>query len=214
MLFKNRDDAGVQLATKLEKYKNDPKSVVLGLARGGVVVAHAVAGALHLPLDVMVIRKVGAPDNEELAIGAIDEEGFGIFNDDIIEQLGIHAQYIKQEVEREKRVAEQRLALYRKGHKRVEVKGKTVLLVDDGIATGASIKAAIHALRQKGAGKIVLAVPVAPPDTLKRISKDVDETVCLFAPERFGAVGQFYFDFAQTSDQEVVQLLTSKRDAG
>jgi putative phosphoribosyl transferase len=207
MDFQDRREAGLKLAEKLESYHGQPETVVVGLARGGVVVAHAVAKALNLPLDVIIIRKVGAPHNEELAIGAIDEEGHGVFNDDIIQHLGIHSAYVKEEVERQKKVAQERATLYRGGGKRIELKGKTVLLVDDGIATGASMRAAIYALRQKGAKKIVMAVPVAPPDSLKSLSVEADETVCLYAPSFFSAVGEFYRDFDQTSDQEVMKLL-------
>ena len=154
MQFKDRYDAWVRVAEKLKRYQGASKTVVVGLARGGVVVADAVATALNLPVDVMIIRKVGAPFNEELAIGAIDEEGHGVLNDEIIQQLGINPQYVQSESERQKGIAQQRAALYRKEKKRVELKDQTVIIVDDVIATGASMKAAIQALKQKGVKKL------------------------------------------------------------
>jgi putative phosphoribosyl transferase len=207
MIFKDRHEAGLKLAAKLEKYRAQPQTVVMGLARGGVVVAHAVAQALQLPLDVIVIRKVGAPDQEELAIGAVDEEGDGFFNQGIIRSLNISSSYIQKEVDRQKKVAGERAALYRKGKKKIDIEGQTVIVVDDGIATGASVRAALLGLKKKGAGRVVLAVPVAAADTLKSLSKEVDETVCLYAPSDFMAVGQFYQKFHQTSDEDVIKLL-------
>jgi putative phosphoribosyl transferase len=206
VLFNDRKEAGAKLAEKLSGYRRQPQTVVVGLARGGVVVAHAVAAALGLPLDVIVIRKVGAPHHEELALGAVDEEGHGVFNEDIIQELGITSAYVKEETERQKKIAHDRAAKYR-GNKQTEIKGKTAIIVDDGIATGASMRAAILGLRKKGAKKIVLAVPVAAPESLMEIAPEVDETVCLYAPGVFMAVGQFYRDFDQTSDEEVIRLL-------
>lgn len=208
MLFKDRYEAGIKLAEKLEKYRGQSQTIVVGLARGGIVVAHAVAKVLNLPLDVVVIRKIGAPLQEELAVGAIDEEGHGFFNDGIIQALNISPAYLQEEIEKQKKLAQQRAALYRQGGKKTDVKGKTVIVVDDGIATGASIKAALYALKQKEAKKIILAVPVAPPDTLKSLAKAVDETICLYSPAVFMAVGQFYRKFDQTSDEEVIKLLS------
>jgi putative phosphoribosyl transferase len=208
MLFKDRYEAGNKLAEKLEKYRGQSQTVVVGLARGGVVVAHALAKALNLPLDVVVIRKIGAPLQEELAVGAIDEEGHGFFNDGIIQALNISPAYLQEEIEKQKKLAQQRAALYRQGGKKTDVKGKTVIVVDDGIATGASIKAALYALKQKGVKKIILAVPVAPPETLKSLAKAVDETICLYTPAVFMAVGQFYRKFDQMSDEEVIKLLS------
>jgi putative phosphoribosyl transferase len=207
MIFKDRHEAGLKLAAQLEKYRALPQTVVMGLARGGVVVAHAVAEALHLPLDVIVIRKIGAPGQEELAIGAVDEEGHGFMNEAIIQTLHISSDYVQKEAAEQKKIALERAALYRKGRKKADVQGKTVIVVDDGVATGASVRAALRGLKQKGAEKIVLAVPVAAPDTLKSLSKEVSETVCLYTPSVFMAVGQFYRKFDQTSDAEVIKLL-------
>ena len=207
MIFKDRQEAGLKLAAILEKYRNQPQTVVMGLARGGVVVAHAVAKALHLPLDVIVIRKVGAPGQEELAIGAVDEEGDGFMNEAIIQALNINPDYVRQEAAKQTNAAKERAALYRKGCKKADVKGTTVIVVDDGVATGASIRAALLGLKQKGVEKIVLAVPVAAPETLKNLSREVSEVVCLYTPSVFMAVGQFYRIFNQTSDDEVIKLL-------
>lgn len=207
MIFKDRHEAGLKLAAKLEKYRAQPQTVVMGLARGGVVVAHAVAQVLHLPLDVIVIRKVGAPDQEELAIGAVDEEGDGFLNQGIIHALNIRPEYVQKEVDRQKKIAGERAALYRKGKKKIDIDGKTVIVVDDGIATGASVRAALLGLKKKGAKKVVLAVPVAAADSLKSLSKEVNETVCLYDPSDFMAVGQFYQKFNQTTEEEVIKLL-------
>jgi putative phosphoribosyl transferase len=180
----------------------------MGLARGGVVVAQAVAKVLNLPLDVIVIRKVGAPDQEELAIGAVDEEGDGIFNQGIIRSLNISPSYIQNAVDQQKKVAQERAARYRKGKKKTDIEGKTIIVVDDGIATGASVRAALLGLKKKGAGRMILAVPVAAADSLRSLSKEVDETICLYAPADFMAVGQFYQKFDQTSDDDVIALLS------
>jgi putative phosphoribosyl transferase len=208
MLYKDRQDAGRQLGQQLLKYKNKSDAIVLGLARGGVVTAAEVASALGLELNVVIVRKLGSPGNEELAIGAIGEQGEGIFNDHLIGLLGVSSDYIKKEVERQRRILKERLLLYRGKSTDLHLKGKTVILVDDGIATGASMRVAIRSVRQSSAKKIVLAVPVAAPDSLKKLSKEVDETVCLSAPGFFEAVGSFYRVFDQTTDEEVVQLLT------
>lgn len=213
MLFKDRQDAGRQLALQLLKYKNKSDVIVLGLARGGVVTAAEVAASLHLPLNVIVVRKIGAPGNEELAIGAIAEQGEGIFNDHLIGLLGVSSDYLKKEVERQKRVLKERLSLYRGKSASLQLKDKMVILVDDGIATGASMRVAIASVRHAGVKKVILAVPVAAPDSLRKISKEVDETICLSSPAFFESVGSFYRLFDQTTDAEVIQLL-AKHSAG
>jgi len=164
---------------------------------------------LNLPLDVIVIRKVGAPDQEELAIGAVNEYGMGYLNEGLIHSLNINPDYIRKEVDKQKKAAQQRAALYRKGIEKADIKGQTVIVVDDGIATGASVRAALIGLKKQGAGKIVLAVPVAAVDSLRSLSHDVSEMVCLYAPADFMAVGEFYQKFDQTSDEEVMRLLQS-----
>lgn len=207
MLFQDRADAGLKLIPQLEKYKSRKDVVVLGLARGGMVVAHAVANGLNVPLDVIIVRKIGAPENEELAIGAIAETGEGIFNDSVIEVLGVSPRYIEEEVSKQKKIAQQRVALYRGNKQGLEVKGKSVVLVDDGIATGASMRVAIRSVRARGAKEIILAVPVGAPEALKQMEKEVDKIVCLYSPTSFHAVGQFYREFDQTEDREIIDLL-------
>lgn len=207
-MYKDRSDAGKQLVPLLKAYRNHKETIVLGLARGGVVTAYEVAKGLGLPLNVIMVRKVGAPDNEELAIGAITETGEGIFNDHLIALLGVSTDYIKREVEKQKLLAQERLSRYRANCPLLNLKGKIVILVDDGIATGASMRVAIKSVKQLGAKKIVLAVPVAAPDSLQGLEKEVDEVVCPSKPLFFQAVGVFYREFEQTSDEEVIHLLS------
>jgi putative phosphoribosyl transferase len=207
MLFKDRNEAGRQLIPHLKSYLRNQQTVVVGLARGGVITAFAVAEGLGLPLQVMVVRKIGAPGNEELALGAIAENGEGIFNDHLIAVLAISPDYIKREIELQKAVAKKRSELYQAGRPKLALKDKTVILIDDGIATGASIRVAIRSLRAEKVGKIVLAVPVAAPDSLRKLEKEVDEVICLSAPLYFEAVGSFYRSFDQTSDEEIIHLL-------
>lgn len=208
MIFRDRQDGGKQLAQELLKYHHQPNVVVLGLPRGGVVTAFEVAKALSLPLDIVCPRKIGAPFNPELAIGAITETGEGVFHDNLISRLGISEKYIQQEVEKEKQQAQRRLTLFRKNRPKINLEGKTVILVDDGLATGATMEAAIKSVTAEGAAKIVVAVPVSPPDTYDKIQREVDEIVALSTPTFFEAVGQFYDDFSPTEDEEVVELLS------
>lgn len=207
MLFSDRKDAGRQLEVRLEKYQGQETVIVLGLARGGMVVASEVASGLRLPLNVVVVRKIGAPGNQELALGAISEKGDGIFNEELIDFLSVSPEYLKIEASRQREILQARLSLYRGKRTAPNLRDKTVILVDDGIATGASMRVAIQSLRHSGVKKIVLAVPVAAPDSLLKISKEVDEIVCLFSPSYFEAVGSFYRSFDQISDDEVVQIL-------
>lgn len=206
-MFINRIDAGEKLAAKLGFYRRRVNGVVVGLPRGGVPVAYRIAQKLHLPLDVVCPRKIGAPSNKEFAIGAITESGIGLFDRKTIEQLGISEDYIRQEVEKEKRIAEQRISIYRKGRPPRNFNQKCVLLVDDGLATGATMKAAIESIRLEQPEEIVVAVPVSPPDTLQEIAVLADQVVCLQAPAFFQAVGQFYQDFSPTEDDEVISLM-------
>jgi putative phosphoribosyl transferase len=213
MLFKDRRDAGRQLVSRLSKYKDQKDVIVLGLARGGMVVAYEIASGLNVSLNVVVVRKIGAPGNEELALGAIAEHGEGVFNEHLAGILGVSQDDLGKEVERQKKILKERLDRYRGNTLSPSLKGKTVILVDDGIATGASIRVAIKSVRDADAKKIVLAVPVAAPDSLSKIQKEVDEIVCLSSPVFFEAVGAFYRAFEQTSDEEVIHLLaSSKRD--
>jgi putative phosphoribosyl transferase len=206
MLFKNRVEAGRALASALEKFKGAKKTVVLGLPRGGVVVASIVAETLKLPLDVIVPRKIGAPDNPELAIGGVAGDGV-VLDQGIISALNVSEDYIRNAIAREKKEAERRLSLFRKGKPMPDWSGWTTLVVDDGIATGATMRASIAALKKIHAAKIIVAVPVGPPDTIIDLKKEVDEVICLYSPSSFMAVGQFYDEFPQTSDEEVVEIL-------
>lgn len=206
-MFRDRIDAGEQLALALQEYRNKKDVIIVGLPRGGVPVAYEAAQNLKLPLDIVCPRKIGAPFNKEFAIGAITETGEGMFDNDAISSLQIPQKYIKEEVEKEKKIAQQRLESYRHGRSLRNVKGKTVILVDDGLATGATMKAAICTMLTEEAKSIIVAIPVSPLETLEEIRKQVDDIVCLFAPQHFQAVGQFYQDFTPTEDEEVVELL-------
>lgn len=207
MIFKNRQDGGKRLVPALRKFQKDPNAVIIGLPRGGVVTAAEIAKELKLPLDVIVPRKIGAPMQPELAIGAITETGEGIFDESLISRLGVSQSYINHEVEHQKKVSQNRLQMYRKNKPKINLEGKTVILVDDGLATGATMKAAIKSAQAEGAGRIVVAVPVAPPETVEEIRELADEVIVLDTPIFFQAVGQFYDDFSATEDDEVIALL-------
>ena len=207
MMFRDRYEAGRKLVPALKKYENQKDAIVIGLPRGGVVTAYEVARHLHLPLDIVCPRKVGSPYNPELAIGAVTHTGACFFNDDIIRQLEVSKDYMAREVAKEKKVSEQRQQTYRKGRPPLDIKGKIVILVDDGLATGATMKAAIQWVRSEKANQVVVAVPVSPPETLVEVEAMADDVVCLYAPPFFQAVGQFYENFSQTTDEEVLQLL-------
>lgn len=207
MIFKDRQDAGKQLAEKLKNYKDNPGTIILGLPRGGVVVAFEVAQALNLPLDIIVPRKIGAPGNPELAIGAITEDGEEVFDRQIIYEYGIPQEYIKKEVEKGKKEADRRLKLYRSDRPPLDLKNKTAILVDDGIATGSTMVAAIRSARKKEAEKIIVAVPTTARDSLKKVQNEADEVIYVDAPMFFGAICAFYKIFTQTEDQEVIELM-------
>jgi len=207
-MFQDRIDAGEQLTKKLLNYKDQEDTIVVGLPRGGVPVAYEISRNLNLPLDVVCPRKIGAPSNKEFAIGAITETGEGIFDTHTIDQLGIPQDYIDEEVSKEKKRAQHRLDIYRKEMPPRNLKGKTVLIIDDGLATGSTMKAAIQSIRAEGADEIIVAIPVSPPETLKEIRSMVDEVICLDAPGYFQAVGQFYIDFSPTQDEEVIALMS------
>jgi putative phosphoribosyl transferase len=206
-MFRNRHDAGYALAKKLIKYKDQKNIVLLGLARGGVVVAYEVARELSLPLNVIVPRKIGAPGNPELALGSIMENGESILNESIIKMLGVTQAYIDKEIEKERAKAQERLQLYRKVAPVPEVKGHTVILVDDGIATGSTMLTAIQSMLHLNAKKVVVAVPVASTEALRLVEKAAHEVVCLYSRYDFVGVGLYYEDFDQTEDVEVVRLL-------
>jgi predicted phosphoribosyltransferase len=205
--FPNRAEAGRFLATKLSKYSGRDDIIVLGLPRGGVPVAFEVAQALRLPLDVFIVRKLGVPGFEELAVGAIASGGVRVLNSEVANALPNADEIIDAVTQRETAELERREHEYRDGRSAPEIGGRTVILIDDGLATGATMRAAVKALKQRGATKIVVAVPVGPPDTCREFEDVADEVVCATAPESFQAVGQYYDDFSQTTDEEVRDLL-------
>ncbi|MHC4381557.1 MAG: phosphoribosyltransferase [Planctomycetota bacterium] len=210
-MFANREEAGQQLAQQLLHVKDQhPEGVVvMALPRGGVVVASRIADVLGVPLDVLVVRKLGAPGQPELAIGAVTDgdQPQQIFNDRVIRMLGVGQDYLDQEIERQLVEVKRRQELYRGGRPGEPLAGRCAVVVDDGIATGATVRAGIQSLRRSAVARIILAVPVAPPETASTLQAEVDEIICLLTPTGFMAVGAFYADFSQTSDEEVVTLL-------
>jgi putative phosphoribosyl transferase len=209
MIFRNRQEAGRRLASHLRKYANREDVIVLGVPRGGVPIAFEVATTLNLPLDIFVLRKLGVPGHEELAFGAIGSGGVRVLNARVVEQLAISDLDIALVTRAEREELERRERLYRGSRPPLDVHARTVILVDDGIATGSSVRAAIQALRQMKPAAIVIATLVAPLDTCKRLRHEVDELVCVEMPEPYYGVGQFYHDFSQVSDDEVNELLDS-----
>lgn len=206
-MFKDRKEAGQKLVAKLKNYKDNEDAIILGLPRGGVVTALQVAQGLNVPLDIVVARKIGAPGNLEFAIGAITEDGTGIFNEETISIYGISKRYIDEEVQKEKKEAERRLKLYRGKRPPLNLKGKIAILIDDGVATGATMRAAVRSAKAKGAKKVVVAVPVIALDTLQKLEQEASEMIYLDAPLFFGAVGAFYETFDQTEDEEVIEIM-------
>ena len=209
MIFTNRQEAGRKLSSLLGKYANREDVIVLGVPRGGVPVAFEVATALNLPLDIFVLRKLGVPGHEELAFGAIGSGGVRVLDPDIVESLGLSDLDIEKVTKVERAELARREGTYRSGRPALNVRGMTVLLVDDGIATGSSLRAGVNALRQLQPAAVVIAVPVAPRSTLDRLKRVVDDVVCAAIPDLFYGVGQFYDDFSQVSDEEVIELLES-----
>lgn len=205
--FADRRDAGVVLADALAAYRDAADLLVLALPRGGVPVAWEVAAALRAPLDVFVVRKLGAPRWEELAVGAIASGGLVVLNEDVVRSLRISDDQLQQVIDKEAAEVVRREQAYRGGRAPVELAGKTVVLVDDGIATGASMRAAVRAVRAARPAKIVVAVPVAPPSACRQVAEVADDVVCVWTPPSFMAVGEYYCDFRQTSDDEVRKLL-------
>src|SRR6266850_4257881 len=205
--FSNRTEAGRLLAEKLVKYAGRTDVIVLGLPRGGVPVAYEVAKRLGVPFDVFIVRKLGVPGFEELAVGAIASGGVRVLNEDVARALPNADEIIESVTRRETAELERREQSYRDGRPAPELRDKTIILVDDGLATGATMRAAVKALRQRGAAKIVVVVPVGPPDTCREFEDQADEVICASMPEFFQAVGQYYEDFSQISDDEVRELL-------
>ena len=209
MRFRDRAEAGSLLARKLEHYKNAPDLLVLALPRGGVPVACAVATAMNAPLDVLIVRKLGVPGYDELAMGAIASNGIQILNDSLIRHLDIPECVIQAVIEREREELNRREREYRGVRPPAEISGKTVIIVDDGLATGSTMRAAIAALRLQHPAKIVAAVPTASAETGEELKQEADEVVCAITPEPFYAVGLSYEDFAQTTDAEVRALMAA-----
>jgi predicted phosphoribosyltransferase len=207
--FRDRADAGRRLAARLRHYAGRDDVLVLALPRGGVPVGYEVTRALGVPLDVFGVRKLGVPGHEELAMGAIASGGVRVLNEDVVRTVGISDEMIDVVTEREGRELERRETAYRDGRPRPDVRGKVVLLIDDGLATGATMRAAVAALRRLDPACVVVAVPVGAADTCDELANEADEVVCLANPDPFIAVGVWYQDFGQTTDDEVRELLAS-----
>ncbi len=207
MRFADRTDAGNRLADRLRRYADHPGLLVLALPRGGVPVAAEIAKKLRAPLDLFLVRKLGVPGREELALGAIASGGIRILNDEVVETLGLRPSVIDAVAEKEKRELARRERLYRGSRSPLSVAGRTVILVDDGLATGATMKAAVKALKLQSPERLIVAVPVGAPETCRNLEASVDELVCLWKPHPFQAVGEWYHDFSQTTDDDVINLL-------
>lgn len=206
-MFRDRTDAGEQLAAQLLQYSNRGDVIVLALPRGGVPVGYEVASALGAPLDVFVVRKLGVPWHPELAMGAIASGGIRVLNGDVISSLRITDEIVEAVAEREQVELDRREEAYRGGRLRPDVRGKVVILVDDGLATGSTMRAAVAAVRTLGPSRVVVAVPVGARDACRELERGADEVVCVETPEPFFGVGSWYDDFRQTTDEEVVELL-------
>ena len=206
-IFRNRTEAAMLLAERLGELVG-PEALVLAIPRGGVVIGAAIASELKCDLDVVIVRKLGAPSNPELAIGSVMEGADEPYlNESIVRDLGVSGKYIEEETGRQRKEAERRAQTYRKDRQKAEIKGRTVILADDGVATGATMISSIRGARMQEAGRIIVALPVGPPENVNRIAMMVDDLICLSTPSFFAAVGQFYEDFGQTTDEEVVELL-------
>ena len=207
MYFRDRIEAGHMLAQRLQAYRNGSDVLVLGLPRGGVPVAYEAARELNVPLDVFIVRKLGVPGHEELAMGAIATGGVRVLHQAVIRELGIPQEIIDRVTESEAKELERRQHLYRSDKPLPAVQGRVVIIIDDGLATGSTMKAAVAALRQQQPMRLVVAVPTAPAETCKELQQMADEVVCVVTPEPFYAVGGSYVDFRQTTDEEVRDLI-------
>jgi putative phosphoribosyl transferase len=213
-LFHNRIDAGRQLAARLTAYAGCPNAVVLALPRGGLPIAHEIANTLQLPLDVCLVRKLGVPGQKELAMGAIASGHVKLLNQAMIERLGIPPAAVQQVIQQEQVELQRRTRVYRRGHPAPDLAGQTIIVVDDGIATGSTLRAAVALLKQQQPDRIVVAVPVAPADILETLRQEVDEVVCVLIPDQLNSISLWYVNFDQTTDAEVCELLDSHWDRG
>jgi predicted phosphoribosyltransferase len=210
--FKDREDAGAQLARQLAEFADNPNTVILALPRGGVPVGFQVACALHAPLDVLLVRKLGLPGHEEYAMGAIGSGGVRVLQMDVVHKLKVPPVLIQEVIDRETREIERREQLYRDGRQPRNLHGKIVVLVDDGLATGSTMRVAVEVVRAQKPARLIVAVPVSSIDARDTIAAEVDQMVCLSAPPLFRAVSEWYRHFDQTSDSEVQALLARARD--
>lgn len=213
MIFKDRKDAGRKLAELLSHYRDNRDVIVLGLPRGGVALAYEISETLRCPLDILIVRKIGFPGDPEFAVGAVSETGTVVFNESIVANYRVSRDYLEQETARQKIEIARRIALYRNGRGLPPLAGKIVILVDDGVATGATLKAAISTLKKELLGRLVVALPVASQSAARELSALADEWLCLDAPAGFMAVGQYYTNFAQTEDEEVVAMLQKNKES-
>ncbi len=205
-MFKDRTDAGRQLATVLEQHDVEA-DLVLAIPRGGLPVGRAVADRLDVPLDIVAARKIGAPGNPELAVGAVASDGTVWLNEALIEELRVGDDYIDEQTDHEREAAMRKIQRYRDDRPPLELTGKTVLVVDDGIATGATTIACVRQLKNGGVGRVIVAVPVAPPEVVERLRSEADAVICVETPTYFGAVGRFYDSFEQVSDEQAKTYL-------
>ncbi len=212
IIFQDRREAGQQLAKKLSSFRDASNVVVIGLPRGGVVTAGVLASELHLPLDIQAPRKIGAPDNPELALGAISSDGAVYLNHQLIKMLNVPSEYVQRIIDQEQAESIRRMQTYRCGRKPLNVKGKTVIVVDDGIATGATMRAGVMSLQALGAKTIIIAVPVAPYHVINQLKSIVHQIIVFDVPEDFGGIGQFYKNFDQVTDAEVIAIMTSAKN--
>ncbi len=210
-MFANKVDAGKQLANTLKDFSDEEELIVLAIPRGGVVVGYEVAHVLKVPLDIIIPRKIGAPNQPELAIGAVGQDGSVVLNKRVVAQLGVSRIYIEEESRRQQLEIKRRLDKYRGELPFPSLKGRKVIVVDDGVATGATLKAALAFVRKQGVKELIVALPVGPLSSINELKKEVDQVICLLTPESFFAIGQFYEDFGQTSDEEVINLLDRNR---
>ena len=212
-MFRNREEAGRILADKLSRHRNDPTALILALPRGGVAVGYQLSLALHVPLDVFITRKIGAPNNPEYAIGAVTETGSHYLNQEAVSSFGLSRHELERLIQVQEKEIARRRHLYRQGRALPQLTGRTVLLVDDGIATGATFMASALAIRGLQPHHLVGVIPVGPPSTIREVRADVDELVVLMTPDPFYAVGNFFTDFTQVEDRDVIQYLNLAEEA-